>query len=210
MKIPPASPSTPEPLANDPWQWPDAEKDVAEPDYAFIDRLIALGSDSPESPFFQYFAVLKCRQLRPEIEAGDGFSTLAAVRICGSSGLKMPLWLVHAFNRKYDAVLNFRAISWDAPESFGKPYPKGTNMASKRKRRVLSSAVHNAVTLEKQMTGAAIDKELFEKVGAPLGLGVTLTEDYYRHAKKMRLRNSDTASIPADFQKAAGIKNRSK
>jgi hypothetical protein len=198
-----------ESMPDDPWQWPEFDIDAVETDYTFIDRLIALGDRGPESPLFQYFAVLDCRRLQPMIESGDGFATLAAVRKCGTAGLKMPLWLVYAFNRKYDAVLNFQAVSWDAPESFGKPYPKGIVRAAKRKKRVLSVAVLNAVRLEKQTTGAAIDKALFEKVGDPLGLGVTLADEYYQYAKKLLMHITDAGVLqPATSPKTPGIKKK--
>lgn len=158
------------------------------------------GHAGTDKQLYQFFAVRRCMELREEIEKdGSGSAVLAAVRECGTYCLVMPEWLAYAFNRRYDAVLNFRAVSWDAPESFGKPYPKGTNRAAKRKRRMLSFAVLNDVKRFADL-GVPIDKALFEKVGASHAIGSTLAEEYYRHAKAQLLRMN-----PAKNNKSAGI-----
>lgn len=158
------------------------------------------GHAGTDKQLYQFFAVRRCMELREEIEKdGSGFAVLAAVRECGTNGLVMPEWLVYAFNRRYDAVHHFRAVSWDAPESFGKPYPKGTNKAANRKKRILSFAVLNEVKRSAEL-GTPIDKTLFEKVGAKHAIGATLAEEYYRHAKALLLRIN-----PAKNKKTAGV-----
>lgn len=184
------------PLPLDPWEW--VGMTVEDFDFHFVRD----GHAGTDKQLYQFFAVRRCMELREEIEKdGSGFAVLAAVRQCGTYELVMPEWLVYAFNRRYDAVLNFRAVSWDAPESFGKPYPKGTNKAANRKKRMLSSAVFNDVRrILASNPGTPIDKALFEKVGAKHAIGATLAEEYYRHAKAWWSRTS-----PAKNNKSAGI-----
>ena len=167
-------------LSANPWEWPDLMpeqvRELSESD----------PGTGPETPLFQYFAVRRCNDLRVEIDAGSGFAVLAAVRICGTHGLVMPEWLSYAFNRRYDAVLNCRASSWDDPMSFGKPYPKGTNIKARHKARMMRFAVLNAINdIRNKEKGAPIDKRLFERVGGQLFIGATLAEEYYYAAKRI-------------------------
>lgn len=201
-------------LTPDPWAWPELTN-------AQISELAEIGTYS-ESPFCQYYAVRQCLDLKARIEAGDGFSTLEAVRLCGNAGLKMPLWLSHVFNRKYMAVVSFQALSWDAPESFGRPYPKGTNKAAKAKKRRLAVRVYLEIKMALKMRpNEAVSKALFEEAGSKLGLGATLAEEYYYSEKKkweepglvsalspliVAVANTNPANIP----KVAGLRKRPK
>ena len=188
-------------LSPDPWLWPNF-------DAAQIIELSEISKNNkPEDPLFQYFAVRKCNALKSEVDLGSGFAVLAAVRICGTHGLVMPLWLVYAFNRRYDAVNNFRALSWDDSESFGRPYPKGTNKSAKRKAGLLRFGVLNAINAIRQSEEeTAIDKGLFERVGSQFGIGATLTEEYYYAAKKIAHPfNIELKENTAKKRKFAGI-----
>lgn len=139
----------------------------------------------PHGPVHQYFAAKHIEAERPAVEAGDGFAILACVRDCLTNGLVAPAWLSYAFNKKYDAVKNYRASSWDSPLSFGRPYKKGAHLAARRKKWVKSLAVYLEICeIRKRAPDTPIDKRLFEDVGRPMGLGGTLTEEYYyRHAR---------------------------
>lgn len=200
-------------LSVDPWEWPDlAGSQIAE--------LSSYGTH-PEAPVFQYFAVRKCLAMKASIEAGDGFATLEAVYICGNAGLKMPLWLSHVFNRKYMAVVSYLALSWDAPESFGRPYPKGTNKGARAKKRRLAIQVYQEVKrLLRERPGAAVGKSLFDEVGSRLGLGATLAEEYYYSKKEYWSRSNGFDTLleahvvgviaPANTKKSAGLRKRPK
>jgi hypothetical protein len=167
VKLPPGSP----------WDW------VNLTDSQILDLAALSEGTDPSLPLFQYSAVQRCYKLKAGVEAGNGFDILACVRTCGTHGLVMPLWLVYAFNRKYDAVLNLNAMSWSDPLSFGKPYPKGSTQAAMRKRRCKAIAVWNEVVVRVK-NGEKIDAGLFESVGKPLALGKTLTEEYYYYAMR--------------------------
>jgi hypothetical protein len=194
-------------LPRDPWLWPDLSPEQ------LVELAEQCAGAGPESPFFQYCAVRTINRLKPEIEAGSGFDVLAAVRDCGTHGLVMPLWLVRAFNRRYDAVLSCRASSWDDPQSFGRPYPKGAHLNALRKARTTRFAVFNAVRamLKSEYEPPPIDKALFEQVGSELGVGGTLAEEYYYSVKKMWDawgRPSEVKANTAKNQKIAGLRKR--
>lgn len=204
-------------LSDDPWAWPDMTSEQL----IELSGMSAERGNGPDAPVFQYFAVRKCLELRAAVEAGDGFSTLEAVYICGNAGLKMPLWLSYAFNRKYMAVVRFQAISWDDPKSFGRPYPKGTNRNARAKKKQLGIMVYRAVndTLKTQ-PDTPIDKALFEEIGRKFGTGATLTEEYYYDTRKMfdapmpfdvLLQPFVVPGInPAKNRKSAGLRKRSR
>lgn len=167
-------------LPLDPWQWPDLTAEE------FRELLEMVPGMDPETPLFQYLAVRECNDLKPAINRGSGFAVLAAVQICGKHGLVMPEWLSYAFSRRYDAVVNCKAVSWDDPLSFGRPYPKGVNKNAQRKAKFLRFAVWRDInTIRKSEPGTPIDKGLFERVGRPLSIGATLAEEYYYSAKAL-------------------------
>lgn len=189
-------------LSPDPWLWPDF-------DAAQIVELSELSkSNKPDDPFFQYFAVKRCNALKPAVDAGSGFAVLSAVRICGTHGLVMPLWLVYAFNRRYDAVNSLRALSWDDPASFGRPYPKGTNQSAKRKALNLMLPVHSEIiAIRKSEENMPLDKALFERVGEKFNIGSTLAEEYYYLARRAMFPfNIDLKKNTAKNRKLAGIR----
>lgn len=159
----------------DPWLWKKLDSEA-------LSQLALQSLDSgPTSPVFQYAAVMRCNAQRVAVENGDGFAVLACVRTCGTSGLTMPDWLVFAFNRRYDAVLNCRAASWDDPMAFGSPYPKSTNLSALKKRRLGRVRMWNEV-VQAVKAGERVNKILFERLGEPYGYGKTLAEELYREA----------------------------
>jgi hypothetical protein len=168
MEIPRKPPASP-------WQWVGLDSNG-------VEQLILQSSDTgPTAPIFQYEAVLECNKQRAAIDSGDGFAVLACVRICGTHGLVMPGWLVDAFNRRYDAVLNCQVASWDHEQAFGAPYPKGKQLKRLRERRTLRVKIWLEIVAAVKCE-RAVDKELFEEVGERFGLKETLTEELYREA----------------------------
>lgn len=141
--------------------------------------------NNPCDPLLQWSAAQEIERLKASVDAGNGFAVLACIRKCVTHGLVAPEWLALAFNRRYDHVLHARAKSWDASESFGRPYPKGTNLNAQKKRRDLGPSVWCAVHEIKQKDpGRAIGPELFEEIGKEFGIGKTLAEEYFYEQKK--------------------------
>lgn len=134
----------------------------------------------PTLPVSRLFGELDIEQDRQKFEAGDKWALLAAVRECARCSIPMPDWLATAFILAYDGVLNCRIGSWD--EAFGRPFPKGTHLAAKRKRRTKAPAVWLAVRKATD-AGEPLDEGLFERVGKKLGLGKTQTAEFYYSQK---------------------------
>lgn len=197
---------TQSPLAgfDSPWNWPELNSEE-------VDQLASdCAQQNDSTNLYKYFAVRRCLQLKAEIDAGSGFAVLSAVRACGTYELVMPDWLVYAFNRRYDAVLNFRAISWDDPLSFGKPYAKGTNANARQKARSLRYAIYNAVTdILKKEPGTAIDRILFDSIGETLHppISGSLAERYYYELRDF-LTESTSSENPTKSPKSLGEKNK--
>lgn len=151
-----------------------------------------LNDADPTLPYFQWNALKTIEARRHIVEAGDGYEVLACIRKCVTHGVVAPEWLAYAFNRRYDAVLNCKAKSWDDPLSFGKPYKKGANLNAMRKRRLLRFAVWNeARRLLNESPQMPIDEYFFEVIGKPFNIGKTLASEYYYEAKQF-FTNSKT------------------
>ena len=179
------------------------------------DRWLQSGNDleSPLGPLFQTNGALEVLKLKSEIESGSGFAVLDAISRCVIHGLVAPDWLAHEFLRRYRVVQQLHVGSWDDPIAFGKPYPKGTNLAARRKARVGRIKVWNAAVKKIHSNpDTPIDKAFFEEIGKPFGFGTTLTEEYYEQAKKMfgycpkkRWNRPAKHVYPAKFKKTAGL-----
>ena len=177
-------------LSADPWEWPDL---TAEELREMSEHTAETG---PNDPLFQYIAVRNCNALKAAIDAGSGCAVLEAVSICALRGLVMPHWLASAFLKRYRAVTQARAASWDDPLSFGRPYAKGTNIRARRKALTLRLEVlHEVNSILSMELDTPIDKGLFERVGAPLALGATLAEEYYYTAKKIMASVGDPHGV---------------
>lgn len=145
------------------------------------------GVDDPTGPLFQWAGAERVKQAKHSIENGDGFAVLMCIRICVTNGLVAPKWLAYAFNRRYDAVNLGRALSWDDPLAFGKPYKTGTQKNSVKKRRMLTFSAWNiATTILSEEPGTPIDAAFFERVGKTTTppVGKTEAEKAYYRAKK--------------------------
>ena len=163
--------------AFDPWtaSWSEAQQAGREFDVA-----------DPCNPIFQLNAAQVIEAMRTAVESGDGFVVLACIRKVVAHGLIAPDWLATAYIRRYDAVLNCRAGSWDDPLAFGKPYPKGVHLSALRRRRELRFAVVNAITdIKLRDPERPIDAGLFEEVGELVGIGKTTADELYYEGRKL-------------------------
>lgn len=74
--------------------------------------------------------VCALRNMYPNPGTLGGREIMEAVARCLEFRLGVPDWLATEFVRRANAVGHGKAASWDAPESFGRPVPKG--MSAKR------------------------------------------------------------------------------
>lgn len=129
-----------------------------------------------DDPAFRAALDLDLAELGEKFAAGEQFALMMAIRTCATYDVPLPEWAAMAFCRAYDAVVGARARGWDAV--FPRAYRKGSHLAAIRKRREKQGAVWSAVR-EAHANGAPICPETFDAVGRKLGLGATLTADYY-------------------------------
>lgn len=167
-------------LQGSPWDWGELTPD----DILKLSEMTHR-EQGPEGPLFQYFAVRRVLALRAGIAAGSGFDVLEAVAECARCGLVMPDWLARAFLKRYRAVANASAKSWDDPLSFGAPYPKGTNINAKRKARTKGLALYQRVIDLREQRPDMPLLEALETIGADMGIGKTLAEEYYYNQRHM-------------------------
>lgn len=168
-------PSRVKALAFDPWtaSWEEAQaahEDTAGPEGAIFQWIAAQGLKNPE-----------------QNSEGDGFSVLAAVASCAMHGLVMPDWLARAFLRRYRAVQQLRVDSWDAPEAFGRPYPKGAQITAMRRRRLNRLKVALAVRQFVEMhPDAPLDPE-WSRIGSLVAKSDKEAQKLFSEALKMGL-----------------------
>lgn len=127
-------------------------------------------------PLFVAAANQRLEAERLKFASGEQMALFAAIRICAAHEMVLVDWVAEAFISRYDAVLNFRSKSWD--DAFGKPYKKGLNLASARKKRTIAPAVGLEI-VNRRMRGAVIDEALFEEVGKQFNIGKTLCSEYW-------------------------------
>lgn len=140
----------------------------------------------PQTPIYQKAAAEYVLANKEIIESGDGFEVLACIKRCVNHGLIAPLWLIKEFNKRYDAVLNAKAKSWDDDLSFGSPYKKGTHLNAIHKKRMYQYAVYNEIKIRlKEDPKPSIGDALFEEVGKKFNLGKTLVQEYYYGVEKL-------------------------
>lgn len=113
---------------------------------------------------------------RKNFEQGNNAELLRAIVVCGDSGIPLPPWVVKAIGVAYRKARDLEIRSWD--EVFGRPVPKGTHVASARKKPLQQLVVRLAVD-ESRCAGEAVDEALFEEVGKRLGMGKTKASKLY-------------------------------
>ena len=152
------------------WSFDDARAD---------DALFAGSLADPTRPLFLFLAFRFLEDCEAEYkDTNSGRAILRAIRRCANCDIVMPEWLAQAYISRYDKVVNCQVDRWD--DAFDKPFPKGAHLSALRKKRKSDMAVWVAVRERLDMEpDTAIDKGLFEEIGKPLGLGATLTEEFY-------------------------------
>ena len=160
----------------DEWSFDEAQAD---------DDLFAGSANDPTRPISRFLAFRFLEECEVEfIETRSGRAILRAIRRCANCDIVLPEWLARAYISMYDKVLNCQAGGWD--DAFDKPFPKGSHLSALRKKRKLQMLVLNKVRERLALEPKTpIDKSLFEEVGNGLGLGATLTEEFYYSASHL-------------------------
>ncbi|WP_347275778.1 hypothetical protein [Candidatus Kuenenia sp.] len=141
----------------------------------------SLSIDDPTSPYSQWNA-LQQLDIFEEAYKKDKFYLMQAIGVCAAHHLPLPLWAAKAYIEGYNKIADAKSKSWD--EVFGRPYPKGTHLATLRKEKMFKRAVYNEISrIKKSQPDIAIDDGLFEKVGKKFGIGKTTASEYYYDIK---------------------------
>ena len=111
--------------------------------------------------------------LREACTSGDdGCSVMQGVALCAIHRVQMPSWLGDEFVRRHVRVKQAEAAGWN--EAFGLYWPRGTRLDTVRRRRELKRLIHAQVwRLAGPGQTRAIDRGLFEEIGATQGIGAS-------------------------------------
>lgn len=176
-----------------------------------LEAALAAESVGNRSPFRLFLVARGVSKARSSVENGDGLATMLCMAVCARHGLVAPGWLASAFCRRVEVVEFGKALSWDAPESFGPPYKKGTRAGSEFKRmgRVVQACLIADRIKSKDPT-TPVDAGFFESIGKAMipPIGKTEAEKAYYFGKRMLDKDDefsiddlfDTLIAPANFE----------
>ena len=119
--------------------------------------------------------------LQRAFEAGNKNATLRAIQFCCSHKVDVPEWAAKHFSQAVEDFLEMKYRTFD--EALGLPkWPKGKHVKAQREGIELAVPVWWRIR-QLHDAGEAIDKELFDKVGAEFGISATRAAEYYKWAK---------------------------
>ncbi len=125
---------------------------------------------------------LHLEELQIRYERGDKVALFRAIGYCGKNNLLLPEWLIQSFCDSW-----YKWVRYDVKtlgEAFEIEWPKGKSLAAAKKKRNKEFEVYTRITRLHE-GGESIDEALFQKVGHDLGLGKTLTSEYYYSVKQL-------------------------
>lgn len=168
------------------------EQAQAEPDAYAVRGAVARWAGAQE---------LLQRQAFFEVNPLDG------IAVCCIHDLVAPEWLALAYLRGFYKVTGCQVRTWD--EAFGPAFPKGVNLAARRRAR--RDRVHAIVVVKDMLDrdpGRPMDKAFWSEVGVAIGEGATRAEELWREALALGFAHHPRRSQPASFRKAAGVRRR--
>jgi hypothetical protein len=124
-------------------------------------------------------------QCRERYEGGDKAYLPYCLEYCIGNDRPIPPWLAAAFRQACHKVRMHEVKSWD--DVFGRPLGKGKRLATERRNMKTAGPLFDVVQ-ERHEAGAAINKELFNEVGAEFGVsGTVASELYYEVLREMTM-----------------------
>ena len=162
-----------------------------EPSYVEVLRLQARLSPrelgTAADPLVRWHAARAVASTRRRCEQEDdaGRAVLEAVAVCLKHGLVAPTWLSAQFGRRVEPVLAGRALSWDEPDAFGKPWPAYTRRAVvTRDAARLPAILAAAHELREREPDRSIDRNFFNELARRMDAGLSggATERLYYRA----------------------------
>ncbi|MDP3158669.1 MAG: hypothetical protein Q8N31_01520 [Reyranella sp.] len=131
--------------------------------------------DNQDERYAEYF-----RRLHEE---GRPHALLTMIYGSLKYGYAMPAWAAEAYCAAYDKIRNAEVASLD--EAFGRPHPKGRQLAAVRRKQVRQAAMYNRVNELHALENAPLDDALFERVGREFNVGKTICSDDYYEMKRV-------------------------
>jgi len=134
-------------------------------------------------PFFRWVGAEELKGIYELYRTGNKAAILEALHICSLNSLPLPRWCEIAFLKAYRDVRFYNAKGWD--DVFGRPHPKGTQLAARKQEREYDMRVYRRIRqIKADNPSIPIDGYLFERIGREFGIGSkTLTEQYYYNCK---------------------------
>jgi hypothetical protein len=149
----------------------------------------AANPGAPRGPLYRWQSLQDLERARERYEAGDLPELLHAIYLCALDNLPIPDWADRAFRRAYtkgvhgelDGGTPKKQVSW--AEVFGRPCTKAGHKAFLRDingpRRIWSLVV------DAKLDGPeSIDNDLFQRIGARLGMCRTRVTELYKIARR--------------------------
>lgn len=156
-----------------------------------------------DAQFREWVSQVILHKIKLEHEAKEPRAIFDAIFICADYGIVMPSWVVDAFKDAYFKVTWYEVASWD--EAFGRPNRINFNLESARFRQASCHQVCAAIAKASIEEHAAIDSELFGKVGKSMGIGLRQVRDMWLSSVgfrkslreyKRRLKGRSPKTIP--------------
>jgi hypothetical protein len=131
-------------------------------------------------------------EFQREFEVGKKEALLYALAECVGSSPELPIpnWVTEMFEIALWNATTGRIASWD--DVFGKPLPKGKQLAAKRRRLELREKVWKNCWSRIER-GAAIEPALFEAVAGELHIGTRQVRELFYELKRAGRRRPQTA-----------------
>jgi hypothetical protein len=126
-------------------------------------------------------------ECRERYEGGDKAMLPYSLNHCMMNNLPIPPWLATAFAQACHKVHMHEVKSWD--DVFGRPLKKGKRLATEHRNMKIAGPLFNTIR-GRHEAGAAINKELFNEVGAEFGVsGTVASELYYEVLRELTPNN---------------------
>jgi hypothetical protein len=116
------------------------------------------------------------REMRELFDSGDSTVLLRYMYACFTEGFAVPPWVQENFRVAMDKFHSREIKSWD--EVFGRPLPKGKQLATERRKLRLSGPIYERV-YRRRMAGEPVTKALFDEVGKEVGVSGTVAAEIY-------------------------------
>jgi hypothetical protein len=149
------------------------------------------------------YDTLRLERARLQYEQGHKRQLLYSLDFCLTNNVEVPPWVKKGLSNAMDAAHYYRIKSWD--DVFGVVLPKSKRLATEQRNMKISWDLFNRVR-DLHEAGAAIDEDLFEKVGKEFGVGKTLASElYYTAGRDLTAEFEEDAALAQELAKRKAL-----